>query len=154
MVTPPAPLPPSAAQAAHGFLTKLQLESLTRAQVINAFNARFTPKLGTKVSKDNAIAAFLDRSLRPAPAVPPPPKPITHTKFTLVYDTRTGDLAAPSSQRGDTASYVRSIQKHVKDAGTKQAELIGGRWTSQTVKVQGPLKTRRAWVGLATTGIA
>ena len=55
-------LPPSAAQAAHGFLTKLQLDSLTYAQVINAYNAHFSLKLGLKVSKDNAIVAFLDKS--------------------------------------------------------------------------------------------
>jgi len=60
-------LPPSAAQAAHGFLMKLQLDSLTCAQVINVFNTRFTPKLGLKVPKDNVVAAFLDKSSCPPP---------------------------------------------------------------------------------------
>jgi len=100
--------------------------------VINAFNARFTPKLGLRVPKDRAIAAFLDRASRPAPGPAPPPRPITKTEFTLVYDTCAGDLSTPSGRRGDATSYVCAIQKHVKDAGTKQAELIGGRWTSQT----------------------
>ena len=125
-------LPPSAAQAAHGFLTKPQLDSLTRAQVINVYNARFSPKLGLKVPKENAIAAFLDKASRPAPVSSPPPKAITKAEFTLVYDLRAGDLAAPSGRRGDAASYVRLIQAHVRNAGTKQAELIGGWWTSQT----------------------
>jgi len=129
---PPTALPPFAAQAAHGFLTKPQLDSLTRAQVINAFNARFTPKLGLKVSKDNVVAAFLDKSSRPVPNAPAAPKPITKAEYTLVYDSRAGDLAAPSGHRSDAVSYVCSIQAHVCNAGTKQAELIGGRWTSQT----------------------
>jgi len=123
---PPTALPPSAAQAAHGFLTKPQLDSLTRAQVINAFNARFTPKLGLKVLKDNVVAAFLNKSSRPVPNAPAAPKPITKAEYTLVYDSRTGDLAALSGHHSDTASYVRSIQAHIHNAGTKQAELIGG----------------------------
>jgi len=131
-IVAPTVLPPSAAQAAHGFLTKPQLDSLTREQVVRAYNARFTPKLGLRVSKDRAVAAFIDKASRPAPVSPPTPQPITKTEFTLVYDTRAGDLSAPSCCRGDAASYVRAIQKHVKDAGTKQAELIGGHWTSQT----------------------
>ena len=132
--TPSAPiaLPPSAAAAAHGFLTKPQLDSLTRQQVIHAYNARFSPKLGPRVPKDRAVAAFLEKASRPAPSPAPAPRPITKTEFTLVYDTRASDLSAPSGRRGDAASFVRTIQKHVKDAGTKQAELIGGRWTSQT----------------------
>jgi len=130
--TPPTTaLPPSAASAAHGFLTKPQLDSLTREQVINAHNTRFTPKLGLRILKDCAVAAFLDKASRPAPSPAPTPRPISKTEFTLVYNTRAGDLSAPSGRRGDAASYVRAIQKHVKDAGTKQAKLIGGRWTSQ-----------------------
>jgi len=131
---PPAlpTLPPSLSAATSGFLTKPQLDSLTCEQVINAFNARFSPKLSLRVPKDRAVAAFLDRASRPAPGPLLAPCPITKTEFTLVYDTRAGDLSAPSGRRGDAASYIRAIQKHVKDAGTKQAELIGGRWTSQT----------------------
>ena len=131
--TPPvAALPPSATAAAHGFLTKPQLDSLMRAQVINAYNARFSPKLGPRVPKERAVAAFLDKASRPTPGPAPAPRPITKTEFTLVYDTRAGDLSAPSGRRGDAASYVREIQKHVREAGTRQAELIGGHWTSQT----------------------
>jgi len=122
---------PSLAAATHGFLTKPQLNSLTHKQVINAYNARFSPKLGLHVPKDCAVAAFLDKASRPAPSPAPAPRPINKTEFTLVYDTCTGDLSAPSGHHGNAASYVRAIQKHVKDAGTKQAELIGGRWTSQ-----------------------
>jgi len=131
---PPAlpALPPSLLAATSGFLTKPQLDSLTCEQVINAFNARFSPKLSLHVPKDRAVAAFLDRASRPTPNPPPAPRPITKTEFTLVYDTCAGDLSAPSGRRGDAASYVHAIQKHIKDAGTKQAELIGGRWTSQT----------------------
>ena len=134
VMAPPASvaLPPSTAQATHGFLTKPQLDSLSREQVVHAYNARFTPKLRLHVSKDCAIAAFLDKALRPTPASPPAPQPITKTEFTLVYDTRASDLSTPSGRRGDTALYVRAIQKHMKDAGTKQAELISGCWTSQT----------------------
>ena len=128
----PAALPPSATTAAHGFLTKPQLDSLTRVQVVHAYNARFSPKLSPRTPKERAVAAFLDKASRPAPSSTPAPRPITKTEFTLVYDTRAGDLSAPSGRRGDAASFVRAIQKHVKDAGTKQAELIGGRWTSQT----------------------
>ena len=130
--TAPPTLPPSAVQAAHGFLMKPQLDSLTRAQVVSAYNARFSPKLPACVSKDNAVVSFLEKASRPAASVAPlAPKPIMKTEFTLVYDSRAGDLSAPSGRRGDAASYVRAIQKYVKDAGTKQAELIGGRWTSQ-----------------------
>ena len=133
---PPAgtPLLLSAAAAAHGFLTKPQLDSLTRAQVINAYNARFSPKLSLKVSKDTAVAAFLDKASCPAPPPQASPKPVTKTEFTLVYDTCAGDLAAPSGCHGDAASYIRTIQKHVQEAGMKQAELIGGHWTSQTLR--------------------
>jgi len=131
---PPAqpPLPPSLLAATSGFLTKPQLDSLTQEQVINAFNAHFSLKLGLHVPKDRAVAAFLDRASRPAPGPAPTPRPITKMEYTLIYDTCAGDLSTPSGHRGDAASYVRAIQKHVKDAGTKQAELIGGRWTSQT----------------------
>ena len=129
--TPPI-LPPSAAQATHGFLTKPQLDSLSREQVIRAYNARFSPKIALRMSKDRAVAAFLERASRPTPPAPSAPRPITKTEYTLVYDSRAGDLSAPSGRRGDAASYVRAIQKHVKDAGSKQAELIGGCWTSQT----------------------
>jgi len=126
-------LPPSAAAAAHGFLTKPQLDSLTREQVISAYNTRFTPKLGLRIPKDWAVAAFLDKASRPVPTSGPvTPKPISKSEFTLVYDTCASDLAALSGHQGDTASYIRAIQKHVKDVGTKQAKLIGGRWTSQT----------------------
>ena len=128
-----APLPPSTAQAAHGFLTKPQLDSLTKDQVIAAYNARFTPRLNSRcTSKDQAVAAFLERASHPTPSLPPPPRPVHKTEFTLVYDTRAGDLSGPSGRRGDAASYVRTIQQHVRNAGTKQAEVIGGRWTSQT----------------------
>jgi len=95
-------------------------------------NHLLTPKLGLKVPKDNAVAAFLDKSSRPPPVAPTAPKPITKAEYTLVYDSRAGDLTTPSGRRGDAASYVRSIQAHVRNAGTRQAELIGGRWTSQT----------------------
>jgi len=92
-------LPPSAAAAAHGFLTKPQLDSLTREQVISAYNARFTPKLGLRVPKDRAVAAFLNKASRPVPTSGPvTPKPISKSEFTLVYDTRAGDLAAPSGR--------------------------------------------------------
>jgi len=83
----PTPLPPSAAQAAHSFLTKPQLDSLTRAQVVSAYNAHFSPKLPARVSKDTAIASFLDKASRPIiVANPSAPKPITKTEYTLVYD--------------------------------------------------------------------
>jgi len=128
----PSTLPPSLSAATSGFLTKPQLDSLTREQVINAFNVRFSPKLSLRIPKDRAVAAFLDRASRPAPSPTPAPCPITKTEFTLVYDTRTGDLSTLLGCRSDAASYICAIQKHVKDASTKQAELIGGRWTSQT----------------------
>ena len=129
---PPAtPLLLSAAQAAHGFLTKPQLDSLTKEQVINTYNARFSPHLGRTTSKDRAVMAFLERASRPAPSVPPPPRAVHKMEYTLVYDSRAGDLSAPSGCQGDTASYVRSILQHVCTAGTKQVEVIGGHWTSQ-----------------------
>jgi len=127
-------LPPSATQAAHGFLTKLQLDSLTHAQVINVFNARFTPKLGLKVPKDNVVAAFLDKSSCLPPVAPTTPKLITKAEYTLVYDSWAGNLTAPSGQHSDAASYVHSIQAHVRNTGTRQAELIGGCWTSQMLR--------------------
>ena len=125
-------LPLLVAQAVHGFLMKPQLDSLTQAQVINAYNAHFTPKLGSKVPKDNAVATFLDKASHPIPTSPPLPKAVTKAEYTLVYDARTGDLTAPSGRWGDAASYVCSIQAHVWNVGLKQAELIGSRWTSQT----------------------
>ena len=126
--TAAAPLAPTVAQAAHGFLTKLQLNSLTKDQVIAAYNARFMPRLNScRTSKDQAVVAFLEHASRPALSAPPPPRPVHKTEFTLVFDTRAGDLAGPSGHRGDAASYVRSIQQHVRNAGTKQAEVIGGR---------------------------
>ena len=125
-------LPPSTAQAAHGFLTKPQLDSLTKDQVIATFNARFTPRLNSRrTMKDQAVATFLECASHPALSAPPPPRPTHKTEFTLVYDSCAGDLSGPSGRRGDAASYVRSIQHHVRLAGTKQAEVIGGRWTSQ-----------------------
>jgi len=128
----PPTLPLSLSAVTSSFLTKPQLNSLTCKQVINAFNTRFSPKLGLCVPKDRAVAAFLDWASRPVPNPAPAPHPITKTEFTLIYDTHAGDLSAPSGHRGDAALYIHAIQKHVKDAGTKQAELIGGRWTSQT----------------------
>ena len=126
------PLPPHAAQAAHGFLTKPQLDSLTKDQVIAAFNARFTPRLNSRrTSKDQAVTAFLERASCPVPSAPPPPCPSHKTEFTLIYDSCTGDLSGPLGRRGDAMSYIRSIQQHVRSAGMKQAEVIGGPWTSQ-----------------------
>ena len=124
-------LPPSAALAAHSFLMKPQLDSLTHDQVISAFNAWFTPKLGLRIPKERAVAAFLEKASHPTPASPPAPHLVTKMEFTLVYDTRASNLSAPSGRCSDAASYVCSIQKHVKDAGTKQAKLIGGRWTNK-----------------------
>ena len=128
-----ATLPLSMAQAAHGFLMKPQLDSLTKDQVIAAFNVRFTPRLnGHRTSKDQAVTAFLECTSCPAPSTPPPPRPVYKTEFTLVYDSCAGDLSGPSGRQGDAASYVHSIQQHVRSAGTKQAEVIGGQWTLQT----------------------
>jgi len=107
--TSPIALPPSAAATVHGFLMKPQLDSLSREQVISAYNARFTPKLGLCIPKERAVAMFLDKASCPVPTPPPAPRPISKTKFTLVYDTCAGDLSAPSGRRGDAASYVRTI---------------------------------------------
>jgi len=70
----PATLPPSAAAAAHSFLTKPQLDSLTQEQVIGAYNARFTLKLGLRVPKECAVTAFLDKASHPTPTPPPCPQ--------------------------------------------------------------------------------
>ena len=96
--SPAGPLPPSVAQATHGFLTKPQLESLTKEQVIRAYNAQFSPRLGRTTPKERAVAAFLERASRPAPPAPPAPQPVHKTEYTLVYDSRAGDLSGPSGR--------------------------------------------------------
>ena len=75
---------------------------------------------------------FLEHASRPVLSTPPPPRLSHKTEFTLVYDSCASDISGPSGCRGDAASYVRSIQQHVRSARTKQAEVIGGCWTSQT----------------------
>jgi len=99
---------------------------MTKAQVINAFNARFTPKLGIRQhSKEGAIAAYLDKASRPTPATSTPPalKPTTKPEFALVYDTCTGDLSAPSGRRRTCQDIER---KRWSDGDTPSGDCRGG----------------------------
>jgi len=128
-------LPPSFAQAAAGFITKAQLESMTKEQVVYNYNLRFEPKiLVRRGTKAGFVAAYLDKASR-APVAPKPPQappPITKTDYTLIRDPTTFS-AGLAGTRGDAAAIVRAIQARIRAAGTAQpAQLIGGRWSTQS----------------------
>ena len=127
-------LPPSRDQALTGFITRPQLESLSKQALVSLFNTRFPtgPRIPQRATKEVAVTTFLlrlqepqTRETRPTP----PPKAISKTEFTLSLDPK---APAPQGQRGDAASLVRQVQQLVKASGSNvKAELIGGRWSSQ-----------------------
>ena len=138
--TPPCPTPPpqtpSLRQAQGGTITLEQLQAMTKNQVINAFNLRFTPHIATHHhSKKGVIAAYMDRASRPVTEAksPTPPKPIQKTEYTLIRDPCAGSIAGLSGRCSDAADLVRTIQRHIAQSGAPSpAQVIGGRWSNQT----------------------
>jgi len=132
----PTPTPLSLRQAQAGSISIEQLQAMTKNQVVNAFNLRFSPCIAAhRHSKDGVIAAYLDRASRPIAEAkpPPPPKPIRKTEYTLIRDLRAASVAGLSGRRGDAADLVRTIQRHVAQSGVPSpAQVIGGRWSNQT----------------------
>ena len=101
--------PPTIRQAQAGSITAEQLNAMTKTQVVNAFNLRFSPRItASRHSKDGVIAAYLNRASRPVTATTPPPapKPIRKTEYTLIRDPRAGSVAGLSGRCGDAADLV------------------------------------------------
>ena len=110
--TKPLPPTPSLCQAQSSSITLEQLQVMTKMQVVNAFNLRFTPRITAgRHSKDGVIAAYLDQASRPVTATSPTPspKPIRKTEYTLIRDPRVASVAGLSGCHGDTADLVRTI---------------------------------------------
>ena len=134
---PPSSSPPTIRQAHAGSITAKQLNAMTKNQVVNAFNLRFSPRItASRHSKDGVIAAYLDRASRPvieAAKPTPAPKPIQKTEYTLIRDPRARSIAGLSGRRGDAADLVRTIQRHIAQSGIPSpAQVIGRHWSNQT----------------------
>ena len=134
--TCPTPTPPLICQAQTGTITLEQLTVMSKAQVVNAFNLRFSPRILPNChSKEGVIAAYFDWASRPISKAkaPTPSKPICKTEYTLIRDPCAGSIAGLSGCCGDTADLVRMIQYHVAQSGVPSpAQVIGGRWSNQT----------------------
>ena len=132
----PKPLPPTRDHATSGFVTRPQLESLTKQTIVSLFNTRFPtgPRIPCNASKEAAVTTFLLRMQEPSPSTPthapPPPKVISKSEFTLSQDPSS---PGPSGTCSDAVLLVRQVQGLIRSSGANvKAELIGGRWSSQS----------------------
>jgi len=95
--TPPtAPTPPSIRQAQAVSITAEQLHAMTKFQVVNTFNLRFSPHITTsRHSKEGVIAAYLNQASRLITETKPLPalKPVRKMEYTLIRDPRAGSIA-------------------------------------------------------------
>jgi len=132
----PKHLPPTHDHATSGFVTHPQLKSLTKQTIVSLFNSRFPtgPHIPRNASKEVVVTTFLLCMQEPMPStlthVSPPLKVISKTEFTLSQDPHS---PAPSGLCGDATSLVHQVQGLIWSLGANvKAELIGGRWTSQS----------------------
>ena len=134
------PLPPSVVTVTTGSgISQDTLNTMTKAQVINAFNLRFGARVsGRHQTKEGVIEAYLAKaatstSAPTKPAAPPKPKAIQQTEFTVIRNPLVRGLARP---RADAPHVVRHLQTCLRQKFPKgtppPVELIGGRWSSQT----------------------
>ena len=141
---PPAPtVPPTLAQAAAG-LTRESLMAMTKANVISAYTLRFGGRLGKNHTKEGVVEAYLAKAAgSPAtakPTSPQSPKILQSIEFTVVRDLDAHGLKAQNclegGKRRDAASIVRQLQRLIRQELPPnirpRAELIGGRWSSQS----------------------
>jgi len=103
---------------------------MTKNQVVNAFNLRFSPRITTsRHSKDGVIAAYLDWASRPIIETKPlpAPKPIQKMEYTLIRDLRAGSIAGLSGRCGNMADLVCTIQWHIAQSGVPSpTQVISG----------------------------
>lgn len=138
------PLPPSAAQAISG-LDRATLMSMTKEQVKSSYTLRFGGRLGRNHMKEAVVEAYLSKaagesSSQTKPASRPPPKILQSVEFTVVCDPNARGLKAHNcmegSKRRDAAAIVRQLQRLIRHELPPnlrpRAELIGGRWSSQS----------------------
>ena len=138
------PLPPSVAQATTG-LSRDTLMTMTAAEVRSAFTLRFGGRLGRNHTKEGVVEAYLSKARADTnPAAPTKashPKILQSTEFTVVRDPDSFGLKAHNcvdgmGRRRDAASIIRQLQGLIRSAlpprARPRAELIGGRWSSQS----------------------
>jgi len=119
-------------------LQRSDFDKMTKEQVRLAYNLRFNANMsGKNHTKESIAAAYIAKAnAAPKPAPKPKvPKIIQTTEFTVIRDPRTIGLAKVSARTKDSASIVRQLQQAIRSAyaGRKPpADLIGGRWSSQT----------------------
>ena len=138
------PLPPTVAQASAG-LSRDALMRMTAAEVRSAYTLRFGGRLGRNHTKEGVVEAYLTKARNDnnpsTPSKPPTPKILQSTEFTVVRDPDSFGLKAKNcvdnlGRRRDAASIIRQLQGLIRTAlpprARPHAELIGGRWSSQS----------------------
>ena len=139
----PSTLPPSVAQASSG-LSRDALLAMTAKEVRSAYTLRFGGRLGRNHTKEGVVEAYLSKARSDAgskPTQPTPPKILQSTEFTVVRDPDSFSLKAKNcvdnlGRRRDAASIIRQLQTTIRTSlppnVRPRAELIGGRWSSQS----------------------
>ena len=124
-----------------GDLTDSQLKSMSRDQLLTAYESRFrlcvTSRSISKLSLQMAykrnlkLEATTTTALPPKPANQrPKPHPVNTTEFTVTRDPSTVAIRGP---QGDVAAIVRSLQTSIRQAFpgvNPPIHLLGGRWSS------------------------
>ena len=140
---PAAPLPPSISQASAG-LSRDTLLAMTAKEVRSAYTLRFGGRLGRNHTKEGVVEAYLSKARSDFPSKPTnpnTPKILQSTEFTVVRDRDSYSLTAKNcidnlGRRRDAASIIRQLQNTIRTSlplnVRPRAELIGGRWSSQS----------------------
>ena len=141
--TAPVVVSPIQTAPRQGDLTDSQLKSLSRDQLLTAYESRFclrvTSRNCSKLSLQLAYKRGLEQeaALATAPSNPlkppnqhPKPRPVNTTEFTVTRDPSTVAIRGP---QGDAAAIVRSLQTNIRQAFpgvNPPIHLLGGRWSS------------------------
>ena len=141
--TAPVVVSPIQTVPRQGNLTDAQLKSLSRDQLLTAYESRFrlrvTSRNCSKLSLQIAYKRGLEQeaALATAPSTPqkpsnqrPKPRPVNTTEFTV---TRDPSMTAIRGPQGEAATIVRSLQTSIRQAFpgvNPPIHLLGGRWSS------------------------
>ena len=136
-------LPPSVSPASAG-LSRDALLAMTAKEVRSVYTLRFGGRLGHNHTKEGMVKAYLSKARSDSPSKPTnpaAPKILQSTEFTVVCDHDSFGLTAKNCidnlrRRCDAASIIRQLQNTIRTSLPPNvrpcAELIGGRWSSQS----------------------
>ena len=139
----PSSLPPTVAQATSG-LSRDALLAMTAKEVRSAYTLCFGGRLGRNHTKEGVVEAYLSKARSDSPqkpSTPAAPKILQSTEFTVVRDRDSFGLTAKNcidnlGRCRDAASIIRQLQTTIRTSlppnACPRAELIGGRWSSQS----------------------